>query len=175
MAVGTRALGRGAAAVDAAPRTGTDGFESFFSEHFHSTVGLVTLACGRPSLAEEVTQEAFARGLHRWESLQAMGRPDRWVLKVAMNLLVDHGRRLGRETVIEDAQPAPSHDGVQRLWVRWGLDRLTPMQRRAMVMRYIDGRPVAEVAELLARSTETVRTHIRLGRRRLRTLLAEEM
>jgi RNA polymerase sigma factor (sigma-70 family) len=176
MAVGVRTLGRGnGAAVDRESSAESDGFESFFSDHYHRTVGLVTLASGRPTLAEDVTQEAFARGLHRWASLRVMRRPDRWVLKVAMNLVVDHNRKLGRETAIEDVHAAPVNDGVERLWVRWGLDRLTPMQRTAMVMRYVDGRPVAEVAELLARSTETVRTHIRLGRRRLRTLLSEEI
>lgn len=143
-------------------------FSVFFAETFHRTLGLVTLSCGNPTLAEEVTQEAFARALDRWSAVSAMRRPERWVLRVASNMVVDHVRKTRRETPLDPAIRATAPDQVEQIWMRWNLGRLTPMQRASILLRYRDGLRISEIAHLVDRSTETVRTHLRLGRRRLR-------
>jgi RNA polymerase sigma-70 factor (ECF subfamily) len=104
-----------------------------------------------------------------------MARRDAWVLKVASNLVVDHVRRVRRETGLDARLPAPARDEVDAIWMQWNLDRLTPMQRASMILRYQQDMPVADVARALARSVETVRSHLRLGRRQMRTLCAEDM
>jgi RNA polymerase sigma factor (sigma-70 family) len=152
--------------VDAAHQAAD--FSVFFAASFHQTLGLVTLSCGDPSLAEEVTQEAFARALDRWNAVSTMRRPERWVLKVASNMIVDHVRKTRRETALDAGLKASVPDQVEEIWMRWNLERLTPMQRASILLRYRDGLRVDEIADLIDRSTETVRTHLRLARRRLR-------
>jgi RNA polymerase sigma factor (sigma-70 family) len=152
--------------VDAA-REAAD-FSVFFAERFHQTLGLVTLSCGNPTLAEEVTQEAFARALDRWTTVSTMRRPERWVLKVAHNMIIDHVRKTRREAPLDPGIKAAVPDQVEEIWMRWNLDRLTPMQRASILLRYRDGLRIDEIARLVDRSTETVRTHLRLARRRLR-------
>ena len=152
----------------------TADFSGFFAERFHQTLGLVYVSCGNPTLAEEVTQEAFARALDRWSSVSAMRRPDRWVLKVASNMIVDHVRKTRREAPLDPGIQANAPDQVEEIWIRWNLDRLTPMQRASILLRYRDGLRIDEIAALIDRSTETVRTHLRLGRRRLREYCAWE-
>ena len=152
--------------VDAA-RQSAD-FSDFFAESFHHTLGLVTLSCGNPTLAEEVTQEAFARALDRWTAVSAMRRPDRWVLKVASNMIIDHIRKTRRETPLDPGIKAAVPDQVEEIWVRWNLDRLTPMQRTSILLHHRDGWRIDEIANLIDRSRETVRTHLRLARRHLR-------
>jgi RNA polymerase sigma-70 factor (ECF subfamily) len=157
-------------------RVATDqsGFDEFFALRYEQTLGLVTLATGDRALAEDATQEAFARAFNRWRTVSVMSHPDRWVARVAINLAIDHLRKTSRESSIDTLIEAPPHDQVEELWVRWNLDRLTPMQRATVICRYMDGMPVDEVALAMGRSPQTIKTHLRLARGRLRGFLAEE-
>ena len=149
-------------------------FSAFFARAYEQTLGVVVLATGERNLAEDATQEAFARCLDDWRSVKAKDRPDRWVARVALNLAIDHLRKVARETSLDTAHHAPRADHVEELWVRWNLDQLTPMQRAAVVRRYVEGRSVEEVASALGRSRDTVKTHLRLARGRLRKSLSAD-
>ena len=165
------------AAATSPPAVAVDGsrdFSSFLAARYQEILGLVALSCGSSSLAEDVAQEAFARALDRWDAVGPMDRPDRWVLKVASNLVVDHVRRARREIVLDATIEAQPTDHVQRIWVDFNLDQLTPMQRTAILLHHRDGLRVDEVAAAVGRSVETIRTHLRLGRRRMRELCGGE-
>jgi RNA polymerase sigma factor (sigma-70 family) len=150
------------------------GFHQFFLLAYEQTLGLVTVALGDRGLAEDAAQEAFARAFDRWNAVSRMSHPDRWVAKVAMNLAIDQLRRTTRETALDPSIEAPVRDDVEALWVRWNLERLTPMQRATVVRRYLEGMPVQEVARSLGRSPQTVKTHLRLARGRLRQFMRED-
>ena len=153
---------------------GPQDFHDFFLLAYEQTIGLVALATGDRALAEDSAQEAFARAYSRWESVGGMSHPDRWVARVAMNLAIDQLRKTVRETVLDGHVTASTVDQVEELWVKWNLARLTPMQRAAVVRRYVEGMPVAEVARSLGRSPQTVKTHLRLARGKLRRFLRED-
>jgi RNA polymerase sigma-70 factor (ECF subfamily) len=53
------------------------------------------------------------------------------------------------------------------------LERISPMQRAAVVLHHGAGYPVAEVAEILGSTSAAVKVHLMRGRRRLRDLLVE--
>jgi RNA polymerase sigma-70 factor (ECF subfamily) len=52
-----------------------EGYEEFFSEYFDPIRRSLTLAFGDASLAEDATQEAFARAYRRWSRVSAMDNP----------------------------------------------------------------------------------------------------
>ena len=171
MAIEARVVAAGPA-VEVAGDAGE--FSDFFALTYQQTVGLVALATGMRGLAEDATQEAYVRAFRKWDSVALMERPERWVGKVAINIAIDHLRKTSRETELGEGLEAPRPDQVEEIWVRWNLDRLPPMQRAAVVRRYLDGMAVAEVAQALGRSPQTVKTHLRLARGRLRRLFAED-
>jgi RNA polymerase sigma-70 factor (ECF subfamily) len=148
-------------------------FEGFFADSFQRVVGMAAVVSGDPGLAEDAAQEAYVRAFKRWDRVRGLDRPERWVARVAINLVLDGRRKTRRETPLQPEVEHAAHDQVETIWVRWNLGRLTPMQRAAIMLRYVDGMPVADVAETLGRSTDTVKTHLRLGRQRLRRLLTE--
>ncbi|MEA2682875.1 MAG: hypothetical protein QOK05_1203 [Chloroflexota bacterium] len=150
------------------------GFSDFFAQTYQQTLGLVAIGTGMRGIAEDATQEAYVKALDRWETVVAMSHPDRWVARVALNIAIDHLRKTARESELGEGVEATTADLVEGLWLRWNLDRLTPMQRAAMVRRYLDGMGVAEVARTLGRSPQTVKTHLRLARGRLRLMMAED-
>jgi RNA polymerase sigma-70 factor (ECF subfamily) len=81
-----------------------------------------------------------------------------WLIVVARRRLVDHWRhqavedrhlqRVGEATP-DSVDPWDDHLDVVR--TRAALDRLGPHHRAALTLRYLDGLPVAEVAENLGR------------------------
>jgi RNA polymerase sigma-70 factor (ECF subfamily) len=96
---------------------------------------------------------------------------------VARHKLVDHWRRLAREQR-SLAAAEPLCDPGEDPWEEWleaeaahaALSRLSPHHRVALVLRYLDGLPVAEVAEHLGRSlhaTETLLVRARAALRRV--------
>ena len=164
----------GAAVAAMEPGAAAATFEAVFAASYHRVVGLVAAVTGDEGLAEDAAQEAFARAYQRWPRVGRLDRPDLWVARVASRIAIDGWRKRRRETALEGTDRGHLPDDVQRLWLRWQLDRLSPMQRAAVLLHCWEGRPVAEVATLLGRSQATIRTHLLLGRRRFRAFLREE-
>ncbi|HEV3230849.1 MAG TPA: RNA polymerase sigma factor [Candidatus Dormibacteraeota bacterium] len=153
-------------------------FSDFYLGSAQRVAGIVALALGRSDLAEDATQEAYLRAHARWERVAGLERPDLWVVRVAVNLARDmmRGRRLEAAPLAADAPGQPVTAGereIEALWVEWGLSQLSPMQRAAVVLHHVEGREIAEIATAMDRSRETVKTHLKLARARLRRLLED--
>lgn len=149
-------------------------FDRFFADTCQFVVGLVTVTTGDAAAAEDAVQEAYIRALPRWGTLASMDRPDLWVAKVATRLAVSSWRRRRREDQLSVEVPADVADSVNRIWLKWGLEALSPKQRHALILHHIYGLPIADVAAAEGSSPETVRTHLKRARLRLRIQLSEE-
>jgi len=149
-------------------------FDRFFVDTCQFVVGLVTVTTGDAPAAEDAVQEAYLRASQRWGSLAHMDRPDLWVAKVATRLAVSHWRRQRREMPLSLEVPVEMTDALNRIWLRWGLETLSPKQRLVMVLHHIHGLPIEEVAVAAGASPETIRTHLKRARLRLRARLSDE-
>jgi RNA polymerase sigma-70 factor (ECF subfamily) len=123
--------------------------------------------------AQEIAAEAFTRLMARW---QRPDNPHAFLYKVATNLVRDHWRRdARRRRALVTA--AGGHRDVTVVGVghdaelRALLAELTDRQRTAVVLHYLAGFSVREVAELERRPEGTVKSDLYQARRRLRTLL----
>jgi RNA polymerase sigma-70 factor (ECF subfamily) len=149
-------------------------FDRFFADTCQFVVGLVTVTTGDPAAAEDAVQEAYIRALARWGSLASLDRPDLWVAKVATRLAVSSWRRRRREDQLTVEVAADVSDSVNRIWLKWGLEALSPKQRRVLILHHVHGLRIEEVAAAAGSSPETVRTHLKRARLRLRTRLSDE-
>jgi RNA polymerase sigma factor (sigma-70 family) len=151
----------------------THGFDEFFDRYARELAAAVALATGDISAAEDALQEAMTSAFADWGRVSRMDRPDLWVLRVAQRKAIDAWRKRKRESVLGDESAATVPDVVQRLWIAWGLERLSPEDRMLVILRHRDSLSVDEIAAAVRKPSNTVAVALKRARRRLRNLLKE--
>ena len=157
--------------------------EALYDAYYNSTYRQVVAAFGDPDLAEEATQEAFARALERYSSLRDRSKFSPWVASIALNVARDSVRRRKQERPTGEcaASVASEHDTAaealrceERGRLLSALSELPEDFRTATVLFYVHGLGVKAVSEMLGVAEGTVKS--RLSRARLllkKTLLGE--
>jgi RNA polymerase sigma factor (sigma-70 family) len=141
-----------------------DGFAVLYRDTFDRMWRLAFLIVGDRGIAEEVVQDAYARVLERWPSLD---EPAAYVRTSVVNRSRDVLRRrmlLDRLPLLPrrlDVDPTPDP-----LWD--ALARLPAKQRAALVLRFYEDLTVREVAALLKVREGTVKSLVHRGLARLR-------
>ena len=154
-------------------------FGEFYQATYGRTLALITALIGDRSEAEDVTQEAFARALARWNRLRNYDLPQAWVRRVALRLATDSGRRLRRAYRVGvklSAQrpdpPARPDDALGFTDLGAALRQLPLAQREVLVLHYLADLSVEQIAADRGLPTGTVKTRLVSGRRRLERELA---
>jgi RNA polymerase sigma-70 factor (ECF subfamily) len=128
--------------------------------------------CATEADAEDVLGATFEIALRHQADLREARLLRAWMLRIAIREALRLRRRLQRVVGLgwaEHERPDPSiHQLDERLVVREALNRLAPRTRLAVVLRYMVGLPVAEVAATLSTSQNTVKTQLRVGLAQLR-------
>lgn len=127
------------------------------------------------SLAEDLTQEAFLR-FFASRSYKDVGRETAYLYAIARNLCADHFRR-HREIPLEALPPdvrAMSDAGkeagrmLDRLSVEQALGKLEDDEREIVVLRYVSGLRVSDVAQALGLSRFAVRRRLSAALKKLK-------
>ncbi len=142
-------------------------------------------------LAEDLTQEVFLRIWRRPELYDiGRGRFLTWLLSVARNRSIDEQRSRSRRFRFEEppslaveeilaAAPAaasrqdPAVATDERIAVQSALTSLPSDQRLVIQLAYFGGFTQQEISESLGQPLGTVKTRIRLGLQKLRTMLID--
>jgi len=157
-------------------------FEVIFDRHGSVAYSLAYRVCGRPSVAEEIVQEAF---LSLWRSRArydpARGCVRSWLLRFVHNRAIDAVRRiragvadLAPDPGLADGQPGPELTESlvvgreEARSVRQALDDLPNEQRHVIELAYFAGLTHVEIAQRLELPTGTVKSRMRLGMHKLR-------
>lgn len=97
-----------------------------------------------------------------------------WVVRILINecyaILRRRGREVPTETLPERETEPDADPALYRLFTA-----LPDKYRLPVVLHYVEGYPVREVAAMLRLPQGTVKTRLRRGRERLRALMAEEV
>ncbi len=151
-----------------------------FTEQGASLVRLARVFCDDRDAAEDLVQEAFIR-LHRSaDSIRDLGRAPAFLRSIVINLARDHNRRglmslRHRASAAAPAAPTePDERAVRDEEVDEVLEALRTLpgrQRACLVLHYYEELSIAEVADTLRISTNSVKTHCRRGLAALETRL----
>jgi RNA polymerase sigma-70 factor, ECF subfamily len=152
-------------------------FLAFYQEAVPEVYGYFLHRCGDPATAEDLTSETFLAAVRNLDDGRPVPLDIPWVIGVARHKLADHWRRRAREERLRDAleqDPETEDDPwdvrLDQLRAADVLAALGPHHRLALTLRYVDGLPVAEVAELLDRTpnaTEALLVRARVAFRRV--------
>ncbi len=149
----------------------------FVDENLRRVFRQIYRIVGNVHDAQDLTQEAFIKALQRQEQLRDELKAAHWLSRIATNTALDFLRRHGRVSFCEIAEAPGSHSETpeaavlrteRRDWLATGLERLTPRERAALVLRDMEGMPAGEVARRLDCSKATVRSHIANARTKLK-------
>jgi RNA polymerase sigma-70 factor, ECF subfamily len=143
--------------------------------------GYLLPRCGAAALAEDLTSETFLAAVNASRQGGLSEVSTAWLVGVARHKLVDYWRRLEREQRSLVAAGA-SLDEVDDPWDEWldteaayaALAHLPLPQRAALTLRYLDGLPVADVAEHLGRTVHGTETLLARSRAALRRQYQQE-
>jgi RNA polymerase sigma factor (sigma-70 family) len=148
-------------------------FEVFYAEMRRPLAALAYAVCGSWSAADDLTQEALEVAFKDWERIRSLDNPEAWVKRILLNRSVSGRRRRAAERRARarmngrsDVEAFPDLTGdFERIWAE--VRHLPKRQVEVIALRYVEGLTVAEIAETLSLTKETINTHLRRARQTL--------
>jgi RNA polymerase sigma-70 factor, ECF subfamily len=152
-------------------------FEKLYQGHVHAVYRYSLAVLHNEADAEDVTQTTFLSAYRAFQRGDRPHRPHNWLIKIAHNVCRQRFRdssRRPQEVEFDEslAAAAPEDSDVPSGGeIRRALGFLAFNQRAALVMRELEGRSYAEIAQILDLSVGAVETLIFRARRALREQL----
>ncbi len=139
---------------------------------------------GRTEIAEDLTAEVFMKALQSLRGFHLREVPfSSWLYRIAHNHLIDYIRRQPKQppmsvdnwsTIdIEDQGTNPG-EHLDRQTLTAALQQITEDQRRAVVMRVVQGLSIAETAKAIGKSEDSVKQLQSRGLKALKRILGTE-
>ena len=152
-------------------------FERMYKRHVGDVYRYALAVLRNPADAEDVTQTTFLNAYRAYEGGERPRQPQNWLITIAHNVCRQRFRQSQRRPQevafddnvsdwLEDDDRGPSAEDLRR-----ALSHLAFNQRAALVMRELEGRSYAEIAEILGLTVAAVETLIFRARRALREQL----
>lgn len=151
-------------------------FRDFYADNVGRLRRLALMMVGDASRADDLAQDALLRSYVSWHRIRG-DDPGPYVTRTLVNLC----RNLHRRRALELRKgPPPPTDVVDRsggvdeaLRVAAALSVLSPVRRAVVLLRFYDDMPEREIAEVLDRPLNTIKSDLRRALEKLRPLLDE--
>ena len=129
--------------------------------------------------AEDVLQTVWMRVVRSMVRLQDPERLAAWLYRIARLAIADQLRgQYRRPAGYIDKDVGETDDGIELVDVTdtivTGLTHLHPTEREAVVLHYLEQRPIGEVAEICGVPPGTIKSRLHRARRILRETLENE-
>src|SRR5690349_3112172 len=165
--------------VERCRRRDADAFGALVTRHQQLVFGVALARCQDPALAEDVAQEAFVAAWRDLDRLRDGERVGTWVAGIARNLAANAVRTRGRR---QDAAlpepvttPTPEDEAVERQdreLLASALADVPEAHRETLVLFYLEGQSIAEIATGLGVKEDLVKQRLSRGRKSLRDSVA---
>ncbi|WP_435578431.1 RNA polymerase sigma factor [Gilvibacter sp.] len=155
-------------------------------EVFNTYKGLLYTAAirilKRPSLAQDVVQEAFIKGFQKIDDLDANSNLGAWLYRIATNMSLDVLRKEQRfdwqeeeDTTVAFTPEEDQTDELPLQLMQEALDELKEQHRLVVVLYAIEGYSHKEIAQHLALKESTVRNQYRRAKLALKAAIEEKL
>ena len=142
-------------------RTHDAAFDELVTSQLPSLLRAAYLLTGEWGLAEDLVQDTLTKAYLAWTRVAEADAPAAYLRRILVNThRRSYRRRRVRESLTADVPDGGTDRGttdLRRDLVR-AVAALPPRQRSVVVLRYLEDRPEAEVAEILGCSVGTVKS-----------------
>jgi RNA polymerase sigma-70 factor (sigma-E family) len=148
--------------------TSDEDFTAFVETHSPALLGLAHALTGNRHDAWDLLQETLVRVGEKWRRID---EPAAYARTVMTRLNIDRIRRLRRELLHAGTrEPIASDDltSAAEAWLVDALATLTPRQRTALALRYVEDLDVHAIADRMRCSEGTVKSQLSRGIQRLK-------
>jgi RNA polymerase sigma factor (sigma-70 family) len=165
-------------APEAAVRAREQAFERLYQRYVGDVYRYALALLRNPTDAEDVTQTTFMNAYRAFKRGDEIQKPHNWLIKITHNVARSryaHAGRRVQEVPLEEhieQLAVPVDDKANLDTVLRALGQLPFNQRAALVMRELEGRSYAEIAETLGVSVSAVETLIFRARKSLRVKMS---
>jgi RNA polymerase sigma-70 factor (sigma-E family) len=156
-------------------------YEEFADSRLGALLRYAVMLTGDEHTAQDLVQDTMVRVQLNWRRVARSDSPDGYVRKMLTNQFIDLRRGSWLKRVLLRPEPGPvrvvpsdhADETAERDRVWSLLARLPRRQRAALVLRYYEDLPDADIAEALGCAVGTVRSSISRALAALRTELVE--
>ena len=134
--------------------------------------------CGDPAEADDIAQDALVNAYVASGSFRGASRFSTWLFRIAYNCFIDRLRSRKLQTSPLDspaAQAVPGADATDGRFCHEDLHRAIGMlpdkERAALLLFYMEDKPVKEVATILEIPAGSVRAYLTHGRQHVKNYL----
>ena len=138
---------------------------------------LLGLCCGDDALADDIAQDALVRAYVASSNFLGLSKFSTWLFRIAYNCFIDRKRsqKWQAEPIDErtesveggnSADAAFRHEALYR-----AIRQLPEKERAALLLFYMEDRPVKEVAAILDIPASSVRAYLTRGRQHIKAFL----
>ena len=156
-------------------------FEVLYTKHAQRVYRTALAILGNPQTAEEVLQDCFLRAYKHLHTLNGDPSISPWLHRVAVNLCYSHLRRNYRVQLTisleslsnyfaPDSVPSPEEDvyrNEMQTALKRGLASLSFKHRTVIVLHYLQGFSLEDIAYVLNCPVGTVKSRLHHGRKTL--------
>ena len=150
-----------------AQRGNPDATGKLYEQHYQSIFRYLAYRTGDTHVAEDLTAEVFLKMVQALPGYHATGANFRtWLFQIARNLAIDHFRRSRSHPLEPIADTTETKDGRPEDLTERSLTsrelilavaRLNDDQRDVILMRFVEGMPIADVAATLHKSVDAIK------------------
>lgn len=141
---------------------------------------LLAACSGNICEADDVAQEALMKAYLALRNFEDVAGFSAWLYRIACNTLIDHQRKQTTRGIVIDIDKAdgvaavsPSDDGFTYQELYCAIDGLNVSERTAVLLFYMEDRPIKEIAVIMNVTEGTVKGYLSRGREHLKTKLSK--
>lgn len=136
---------------------------------------LLVMCCGNKDEADDIAQDTLVKAYLAYTGYQDKGKFRSWLFKIAHNTFLNHKESQRTYDNIDEARnivgtfDTDASYAHQDLYI--ALATLPPKERSAIVLFYLDGYSVREIATITDQSEDAIKKQLSRGRDKLKTRL----
>jgi RNA polymerase sigma-70 factor, ECF subfamily len=170
--------------IERAKQGASDAISELYECHRISIYRYFYYRTGDTQAADDLTSEVFLRMIRSLSGYQIKDVTfQAWLFQIAHNLLNDHYRKMSHrnhmqleENIMEGAvreDTRPLEHSLNNMTLQQALNLLSIEQRDVIVLRFIAGMPITEVAQTLDKSEDAIKGLQRRALTNLRDVLTD--